>query len=251
MLAKEPKPQAHSPSLRSIKHCDQPVLSQRRAQNSSRNERKKPKLLPAISPKRRRKQKAEQESKERQAKTPRPSSSDFAQKEGQSKKRSKKQKRKQKLPTAISPKGRIKQEAEQESKGTQAKTPRPSSSDFAQKEGQSKKRAQESKKAQAKASPAHSNFTQREKKARKQKPHLPTQRFRPKGEERRASQRKNSVLSFKAKSGEAEHGEKKRRLFERSEFLRFRRVKPRSRLEAADGGFSFCYLFLFAAKKKK
>lgn len=179
MLAKEPKPQAHSPSLRSIKHCDQPVLSQRRAQNSSRNERKKPKLLPAISPKRRRKQKAEQESK-----------------------------------------------------GTQAKTPRPSSSDFAQKEGQSKKRSKKAKK-------------------RKQKPHLSTQRFRPKGEERRASQRKNPVLSFKAKSGEAEHGEKKRRLFERSEFLRFRRVKPRSRLEAADGGFSFCYLFLFAAKKKK
>lgn len=73
----------------------------------------------------------------------------------------------------------------------------------------------------------------------------------PKGEERRANQRKNPVLSFKAKSGEAEHGEKKRRLFERSEFLRFRRAKPRSRLETADGGFSFCYLFLFAAKKKK
>lgn len=151
MLAKERKPQAHSPSLRSIKHCNQPVLSQRRAQNSSRNERKKPKLLPAISPKGRPKQKA----------------------------------------------------------------------------------------------------SARKQKKHKQKPHLPTQRFRPKGEERRASQRKNSVLSFKAKSGEAEHGEKKRRLFERSEFLRFRRAKPRSRLETADGGFSFCYLFLFAAKKKK
>ena len=152
MLAKERKPQAHSPSPRSIKHCNQPVLSQRRAQNeySSRNERKKPNLLPAISPKR---------------------------------------------------------------------------------------------KAKAKSGAR--------KKERKQKPHLPTQRFRPKGEERRASQRKNPVLSFKAKSGEAEHGEKKRRLFERSEFLRFRRAKPRSRLETADGGFSFCYLFLFAAKKKK
>ena len=62
---------------------------------------------------------------------------------------------------------------------------------------------------------------------------------------------KNPVLSFGPKSGEAEHGEKKRRLFERSEFLRFRRAKLRSRSETADGGFSFCYLFLFAAKKKK
>jgi hypothetical protein len=62
---------------------------------------------------------------------------------------------------------------------------------------------------------------------------------------------KNPVLSFGPKSGEAEHGEKKRRLFERSKFLRFRRAKLRSRFETADGGFSFCYLFLFAAKKKK
>ena len=178
MLAKERKPQAHSPSPRSIKHCNQPVLSQRRAQNeySSRNERKKPNLLPAISPKR--KAKAKSGARKKESKSPTSPHSDFAQREGQSKKRSKKQKR-------------------------------------------------------------------------KQKPHLPTQRFRPKGEERRASQRKNPVLSFKAKSGEAEHGEKKRRLFERSEFLRFRRAKPRSRLETADGGFSFCYLFLFAAKKKK
>ena len=71
-----------------------------------------------------------------------------------------------------------------------------------------------------------------------------------KGEERPAST-KNPVLSFGPKSGEAEHGEKKRRLFERSEFLRFRRAELRSRFETADGGFSFCYLFLFAAKKKK
>lgn len=71
-----------------------------------------------------------------------------------------------------------------------------------------------------------------------------------KGEERPAGT-KNPVLSFGPKSGEAEHGEKKRRLFERSEFLRFRRAELRSRSETADGGFSFCYLFLFAAKKKK
>lgn len=74
------------------------------------------------------------------------------------------------------------------------------------------------------------------------------QRFR---QRRRATAPKNPVLSFGPKSGEAEHGEKKRRLFERSEFLRFRRAKLRSRSETADGGFSFCYLFLFAAKKKK
>ncbi|MCI6050502.1 hypothetical protein [Phocaeicola plebeius] len=71
----------------------------------------------------------------------------------------------------------------------------------------------------------------------------------PKGEERQPA--KNPVLSFGPKSGEAEHGEKKRRLFERSEFLRFRRAELRSRSETADGGFSFCYLFLFGGKKKK
>ena len=70
-----------------------------------------------------------------------------------------------------------------------------------------------------------------------------------KGEERQPP--KNPVLSFGPKSGEAKHGEKKRRLFERSEFLRFRRAELHSRSETADGGFSFCYLFLFAAKKKK
>ena len=206
MLAKERKPQAHSPSLRSIKHCNQPVLSQRRAQNeySSRKERKKPKLLPAISLKGRIKQKAKQENK--------------------------KHRQKPHLPTAISPKGRPKQKAKQESKKAQAKAP-PPHSDFAQRKAKAKSEAKEQK-------------------STSKSPTSP-QRFRPKGEERRASQRKNSVLSFKAKSGEAEHGEKKRRLFERSEFLRFRRAKPRSRLETADGGFSFCYLFLFAAKKKK
>ena len=67
----------------------------------------------------------------------------------------------------------------------------------------------------------------------------------------KSKEAKNPVLSFGPKSGEAEHGEKKRRLFERSEFLRFRRAEFRSRSETADGGFSFCYLFLFAAKKKK
>lgn len=85
------------------------------------------------------------------------------------------------------------------------------------------------KEAQTKLSPLHSDFA--------------------KGEERQPA--KNPVLSFGPKSGEAEHGEKKRRLFEQSEFLRFRRAKLRSRSETADGGFSFCYLFLFAAKKKK
>lgn len=144
-------------------------------------------------------------------------------------------------------------------KGTQAKASH-SHQRFRPKGGQSKKRSKKAKKQKQKLhlptaiSPKgrpKQKASARKQKKHKQKPHLPTQRFRPKGEERRASQRKNPVLSFKAKSGEAEHGEKKRRLFERSEFLRFRRAKPRSRLETADGGFSFCYLFLFAAKKKK
>lgn len=80
MLAKERKPQAHSPSPRSIKHCNQPVLSQRRAQNeySSRNERKKPNLLPAISPKG--KAKAKSGARNRSAsKSPTSPHSDFAQ----------------------------------------------------------------------------------------------------------------------------------------------------------------------------
>ena len=53
------------------------------------------------------------------------------------------------------------------------------------------------------------------------------------------------------RSGEVGPGEKKRRLFERSEFLRFRRETLRSRLKTEAGGFSFCYLFLFVVKKKK
>ena len=127
MLAKERKPQAHSPSPRSIKHCNQPVLSQRRAQNeySSRNERKKPNLLPAISPKR--KAKAKSGARKKESKSPTSPHSDFAQREGQSKKRSKKQKRKQKphLPTQqFRPKGRPKQKAEQETEA-QAKAPPP------------------------------------------------------------------------------------------------------------------------------
>ena len=53
------------------------------------------------------------------------------------------------------------------------------------------------------------------------------------------------------KSGGAESGEKKRRLFERSEFLRFRREPLRSRPQTEAGVFSFCYLFLLDAQKKK
>ena len=48
-----------------------------------------------------------------------------------------------------------------------------------------------------------------------------------------------------------EMGEKKRRLFERSEFLRFRRKPLRSRPQTEAGVFSFCYLFLLDAQKKK
>lgn len=110
------------------------------------------------------------------------------------------------------------------SKGTTKRTKL--RSDFAPKEAPKQKNGSKSKEAKT----PHSDFA--------------------KGEERPAST-KNPVLSFGPKSGEAEHGEKKRRLFERSEFLRFRRAELRSRSETADGGFSFCYLFLFAAKKKK
>lgn len=110
------------------------------------------------------------------------------------------------------------------SKGTKKRTKL--RSDFAPKEAPKQKNGSKSKEAKT----PHSDFA--------------------KGEERPAST-KNPVLSFGPKSGEAEHGEKKRRLFERSEFLRFRRVKLRSQSETADGGFSFCYFFLFAAKKKK
>ena len=70
-----------------------------------------------------------------------------------------------------------------------------------------------------------------------------------KGEERQPP--KNPVLSFGPKSGEAEHGEKKRRLFEQSEFLRFRRAKLRSRSETADGGFFFLLPFSFCRQKEK
>lgn len=81
MLAKERKPQAHSPSPRSIKHCNQPVLSQRRAQNeySSRNERKKPNLLPAISPKRKAKAKSGARKQRNANKSSTSPHSDFAQ----------------------------------------------------------------------------------------------------------------------------------------------------------------------------
>jgi hypothetical protein len=56
---------------------------------------------------------------------------------------------------------------------------------------------------------------------------------------------------LRRKSGETVPDEKKRRLSERSEFLRFRREPIRSRLKTEAGVFSFCYLFLFDAKKKK
>ena len=59
------------------------------------------------------------------------------------------------------------------------------------------------------------------------------------------------ALVWRRKSGEEKTGEEERRLFERSEFLRFRRDSLRSRLQTEAGGFSFCLLFLFDAKKKK
>ena len=61
----------------------------------------------------------------------------------------------------------------------------------------------------------------------------------------------NPASVLRRKSGESDSDEKKRRLFERSEFLRFRRKTFRSRLKTAAGVFSFCYLFLFDVKKKK
>ena len=154
MLAKERKPQAHSPSPRSIKHCNQrfylnverrtsilratrgksPTFSQQfrpkgRPKQKAEQERKKAKAPPphtAISPKG--KAKAKSGARNRSAsKSPTSPHSDFAQREGQSKKRSKKQKRKQKphLPTQqFRPKGRPKQKAEQETEA-QAKAPPP------------------------------------------------------------------------------------------------------------------------------
>ena len=53
------------------------------------------------------------------------------------------------------------------------------------------------------------------------------------------------------KSRERKDGDWKRRLSERSEFLRFRRTSFHSRPKSAAGDFSFCYLFLFFGKKKK
>ena len=69
----------------------------------------------------------------------------------------------------------------------------------------------------------------------------------------RASLQRKMVpaLVWGRKSGGAESGEKKRRLFERSEFLRFRREPLRSRPQTEAGVFSFCYLFLLDAQKKK
>ena len=48
------------------------------------------------------------------------------------------------------------------------------------------------------------------------------------------------ALVLSRKSEESFSGEKKRRLSERSEFLRFRRRTIRSRLKTEAGGFSFC-----------
>ena len=58
------------------------------------------------------------------------------------------------------------------------------------------------------------------------------------------------ALVLRRKSEESFSGEKKRRLSERSEFLRFRRRIIRSRLKTEAGGFSFCYFFFWAAKRK-
>ena len=92
----------------------------------------------------------------------------------------------------------------------------------------------------------NSNFTTKNNGQKNHKKNEVPKRFCPK-----AKKGAKTPHSDFAKGEEAEHGEKKRRLFEQSEFLRFRRAKLRSRSETADGGFSFCYLFLFAAKKKK
>ena len=58
------------------------------------------------------------------------------------------------------------------------------------------------------------------------------------------------ALVLRRKSEESFSGEKKRRLSERSEFLRFRRRTIRSRLKTEASGFSFCYFFFWAAKRK-
>lgn len=49
------------------------------------------------------------------------------------------------------------------------------------------------------------------------------------------------ALVLRRKSGEADFGERKRRLFERSKFLRFCRKRVRSRLKTEAGGLSFRY----------
>lgn len=134
MLAKERKPQAHSPSLRSIKHCNQPVLSQRRAQNeySSRKERKKPKLLPAISLKGRIKQKAKQENKKHRQKPHLPTAiSPKGRPKQKAKQESKKHKQKLHLPTAISPKRKNKAKSEARNRSASKSSTSPQS-DFAQ-----------------------------------------------------------------------------------------------------------------------
>ena len=63
--------------------------------------------------------------------------------------------------------------------------------------------------------------------------------------------RTNSGLSFEAKKRRNGSRRKEAQASERSEFLRFRREPIRSRLKTEAGVFSFCYLFLFDAKKKK
>ena len=69
--------------------------------------------------------------------------------------------------------------------------------------------------------------------------------------ERSESPSVNPASLLGRKSGERKDGDRKRRLSERSEFLRFRRTSFHSRLKSAAGDFSFCYLFLFFGKKKK
>ena len=59
------------------------------------------------------------------------------------------------------------------------------------------------------------------------------------------------ALVLRRKSEESFSGEKKRRLSERSEFLRFRRRTIRSRLKNGSRRFFFLLLFLLAAQKKK
>ncbi len=173
MLAKERKPQAHSPSPRSIKHCNQPVLSQRRAQNeySSRNERKKPNLLPAISPKRKAKAKSGARKKER--------------------------KQKPHLPTQrFRPKGRPKQKAEQETEA-QAKAPPPHTAISPKRKAKAKSGARKKERKKESKSPTspHSDFAQRAKSEEQASEKIPSSVSRRKAEKRSTAKRSAGCLS--------------------------------------------------------